>query len=97
MGSSGCCNGTKCETCNEGQTGNCSGDDDCQTTKENFSNRKLTNTSGGYFTAEGDFIPSIKLIVQKKNMSYQIGYIKKIIILMVKELKMDQFIFMIKL
>ena len=56
MGASGCCNGTKCETCNEGQTGNCSSDADCQNTKENFGNHKLTHMSGGYFTAEGDFI-----------------------------------------
>lgn len=82
MGASGCCNGTQCETCNEGQTGNCSSNADCQKTKESFGNHKLTHMSGGYFTAEGDFIPNTKTDSSKKdhdlsNWIHQENYISK--------------------
>lgn len=60
MGSSGCCNGDKCEQCPEGQSGDCNSDADCQTSKtENFKNQKisdLNNIQNGYFSASGQYI-----------------------------------------
>ena len=63
MGTSGCCNGTQCQTCNEGQTPNCTSDDDCKssntTRKESFCNQRITDLghyTKGYYNAEGTFV-----------------------------------------